>query len=185
MKAAIVAAVIAAVLGGLGLATVDPPSDLVEGGLPAVEPAAQMPDEIVAEPVAEGEQEPVAESEPDAAWDGGWESYGYEPEWVEPEPYIASGEAPDLKTMGRVYADGAEWTWYSEQALPGGGLDELNSSSRTVNDGGYVTDGEGYIAIASPDESVSVGTEVDTPWGPGRVYDYNPGDSWDVYTSWE
>lgn len=176
MKTAIVAAVIAAVLGGLGLATVDPPSNLVEGGLPAVEPAAQMPEEIVAEP--------VAESEPDAAWDGDWEPYGYEPEWVEPEPYIASGEAPDLKTMGRVYDGENEWTWYSSRVLPGNGLDELNANGRTTDDRGFVVDQDGYIAIASPDESIPIGTEVDTPWGTAKVYDYNPGDSWDVYTGW-
>ena len=184
MKTAIVAAVIAAVLGGLGLATVDPPSNLVEGGLPAVEPVVQMPEEIVAEPVAEGEQEPVYESEPDAAWDGGWESYGYEPEWVEPEPYIASGEAPDLKTMGVVSDGERTYTWYSENALPGNGLTELNENGRTVDERGFVVDADGYIAAASPWGSEPVGTVIDTPYGPAKVYDANEGDSTDLYTAW-
>ncbi len=184
MKAAIVAAVIAAVLGGLGLATVDPPSNLVEGGLPAVEPAAQMPEEIVAEPVAESEQEPVHESEPDAAWDGESESCGYEPEWAGPEPCIASGEAPDLKTMGVVSDGENEWTWYSSRVLPGNGLTELNANGRTVNEGGYVVDGEGYIAVASPYGQDPIGTVVETPYGPGKIYDSNEGGSYDLYTCW-
>lgn len=184
MKTAIVAAVIAAVLGGLGLATVDPPSNLVEGGLPAVEPAVQMPEEIVTEPVAEGEPEPVRESEPDAAWDGDWESDGYEPEWVEPEPYIASGEAPDLKTMGVVSDGENEWTWYSSRVLPGNGLTELNANGRTTDDRGFVVDQDGYIAVASPYGQDPIGTVVETPYGPGKIYDSNEGGSYDIYTNW-
>lgn len=186
MRAAAIALIVAAVAGGLGLGNFTPPAHLIEGGIPEAEPVAVMqPVEIV--PEEEAVEAPVSEPEPIWEPEAVWYDSEPEPDYSEPYTAIESAEggAPDLKTMGRVYADGAEWTWYSERALPGGGLDELNSSGRTVNDGGYVTDGDGYIAIASPDESIPVGTEVDTPWGPGRVYDYNPGDSWDVYTSWE
>lgn len=136
------------------------------------------------EPVAVEEPEP----EPEVWYEEEYyeeEVYYYEPEEVyyEPEP-VDDGSVPNLKRDGRVYADGSEWTWYSENALPGGGLTDLNENGRTVNDGGYVTDGDGYIAIASPDESVPIGTEIDTPWGPGKIYDYNDGGSYDVYTSW-
>lgn len=90
----------------------------------------------------------------------------------------------DLRYAGVVSDGDVTYTWYSERVLPGGGLHALNSNGRTLDDRGFVTDGEGYIAIASPDESIPIGTEVDTPWGTARVYDYNPGDSWDVYTGW-
>ena len=174
MKGAIIAALIVAVLGGLGLGTYDPPSNLVQGGAPDVEPVAQMPAESIPEPEAVDSYE----SEPEPF---------YAPECtaveVETGPQIAH-DAPDLRSMG-VVSDGENtFTWYSENVLPGGGLHDLNNNGRTTNDEGFVTDGDGYIAIASPDESIPIGTEVDTPWGTAKVYDYNPGDSWDVYTGW-
>ena len=194
MKAAIVAAVIAAVLGGLGLGGITPPSNLVEGGAPGgMEPVAAMPEEIVTEQKSESEDvnsvEIAVESHEIDSEDPSW---GYvEPDWetYEPEPYSVpegvewSGDV-DLRIAGVVNDGGNTYTWYSENVLPGNGLDELNANGRTVDDRGFVVDGEGYIAIASPDESVPIGTEVDTPWGPGRVYDYNDGGSYDVYTSW-
>ena len=183
MREAIIAALVVAVLGGLGLGTYDPPSNLIEGGAPDVEPVAQMPDEIVAE-------EPLAEpSEP--VWEEEYYEPEYEAEWYEPEPYVepepaytSEGETPDLYTMGVVSDGERTYTWYSSRTLPGGGLHDLNSNGRTTNDEGFVTDGDGYIAIASPDESIPIGTVIDTPWGQSKVYDYNPGDSWDVYTGW-
>ena len=172
MKGTIIAALIVAVLGGLGLGTYDPPSNLIEGGAPDVEPVAQMSDEI------------VAESEPEPSYDPEWYGPEPEPDYWEPEPYVANEGVPDLRSMG-VVSDGENtFTWYSERSLPGGGLHDLNANGRTTNDEGFVTDGDGYIAIASPDESIPIGTEVDTPWGTAKVYDYNPGDSWDVYTGW-
>ena len=184
MSGAIIAAIVAVVLGGLGLGNFDPPSSLVEGGIPAVEPMAQMqPEEIVAE------TPPEAAESPQEAW--------YEPEWYpepdysepavyeeysEPEPW--SGDAPDLRSAGVVDDGERTYTWYSERTLPGGGLTDLNANGRTVNDEGFVTDGDGYIAIASPDESLPIGTVVDTPWGQSKIYDYNPGSSWDCYVSW-
>lgn len=182
MKAALVALVIATVLGGLGLGNVIPPSNLVEGGIPEAEPVPVMqPVEIVPEDVAEEPQ--------DDAWQEESEDWGWEPEYVEPEPYIEpegvewSGDV-DLRSAGVVNDGGNTYTWYSENVLPGNGLTDLNNNGRTTNDEGFVTDGDGYIAIASPDESIPIGTEVDTPWGTAKVYDYNPGSSWDVYTGW-
>ena len=182
MREAIIAALIVAVLGGLGLGTYDPPSNLIEGGVPDIEPVPSMsPVEIVTEEPPAEPSEPVWEEEP--------VYYEPEPEWVEPEPYSEpesawSGEAPDLKSAGVVDDGERTYTWYSERTLPGGGLDDLNANGRTLDGRGFVTDGEGFIAVASPDESLPIGTEVETPWGMARVYDYNPGDSWDVYTGW-
>ena len=137
------------------------------------------------EPIAVMAPEPEPESEvyyEEAYYEE--EAYYYEPEvYYEPEP-VDDGSVPNLKRDGRVYADGSEWTWYSQNTLPGNGLTDLNSNGRTVSDEGYVVDGDGYIAIASPDESLPIGTEIDTPWGPGRIYDYNDGSSYDVYTDW-
>lgn len=180
MSKAIIAALIVAVLGGLGLGNFDPPSNLIEGGAPDVEPVAQMPDESIPEPEAvEG-----YESEPEPSYDPEWYEPEPEADYWEPEPYVANESAPDLRSMGVVESGGETYTWYSENVLPGNGLHDLNGNGRTTNDEGFVTDGDGYIAIASPDESIPIGTEVDTPWGAARVYDYNPGESWDVYTGW-
>ena len=188
MREAIIAALVVAVLGGLGLGTYDPPSNLIEGGAPDVEPVAQMPAESIPEPEAVD----AYESEPEPSYDPEWYEPEYEAEWYEPEPYsepelvyTSEGETPDLYTMGVVSDGERTYTWYSSRTLPGGGLHDLNANGRTTNDEGFVTDGEGYIAIASPDESISIGTVIDTPWGQSKVYDYNPGDSWDVYTCWE
>lgn len=183
MKAAAIALIVAAVAGGLGFAKITPPAHLIEGGIPEAEPVAAMqPVEIVPEDEAveapEIEPEPIWEPEP---------VYGYaepEPDYIEPYTAIGSAGAPDLRTMGRVYDGENEWTWYSERALPGGGLDELNANGRTVNEGGYVVDADGYIAVASPWGEDAIGTVVETPWGPGKVYDANEGGSYDVYTNW-
>lgn len=74
------------------------------------------------------------------------------------------------------------YTWYSERVLPGGGLDDLNANGRH-SEGGFVKDGDGYIAVASCD--YEKGTVIDTPFGQAKVYDTGylaPGQV-DVYTS--
>lgn len=117
-----------------------------------------------------------------------------EPVYSEPSGYYepeASGAAVDsgevdagyLRKMGRVNSDGKEFTWYSQRVLPGGGLTALNGNGRTVRDDGLVTDGDGYVSIAAPVGSgASIGDTVDTPWGEAKVYDYNEGSAWDIYT---
>ena len=85
---------------------------------------------------------------------------------------------------GVVEDNGRTYTWYSERVLPGGGLDELNANGRTVNESGYVVDGDGYIAVASPWGADGIGTVIETPFGMAKVYDACEGDSYDVYTSW-
>jgi len=184
MSKAIAALVVAAVLGGLGLGTYDPPSHLVEGGAPdGLQPAAQMPAGIVAE-------EPAVEpSEP--AWEPEEEWYDYEPAYYESEPYSEpesveawSGDAPDLRSMGVVDDGERTFTWYSQNTLPGGGLDELNNNGRHLDDRGFVVDADGYIAAASPWGSEPIGTVIDTPYGPAKIYDANEGSSTDLYTGW-
>lgn len=95
-----------------------------------------------------------------------------------------SGDGSDFELLGVIHADGRKYTWYSQNVLPGGGLDELNGSGRTVNDRGFVVDGDGYIALAAPNGE-EIGTVIDTPMGKAKVYDTNPGgDSYDIYTDW-
>lgn len=98
--------------------------------------------------------------------------------------YQQATSGADFKTQGVVDYNGQEWTWYSELILPGEGLTALNENGRTVNEAGFVVDGEGYISIATPNWEEPVGTIVDTPFGLGKVYDYCEGGSYDVYCSW-
>ena len=89
----------------------------------------------------------------------------------------------DLKSMGVIFDDGVKYTWYSQNVLPGGGLTELNSNGRTVDENGYITDGEGYISVASSD--YPIGTVLDTPFGQAKVYDTGcAAGVVDIYTDW-
>lgn len=88
--------------------------------------------------------------------------------------------AGDLQSQGVIYSDGWRWTWYSQNVLPGGGL---NIPGRHVDENGYVCDESGYICIAS--SSLSKGTVVSTPFGKeAKVYDSGcASDTLDVYTN--
>lgn len=90
--------------------------------------------------------------------------YGYH----EPE-YDYSYEETDgfyssdyLRSAGVVNDGGTKYTWYSQNVLPGGGLD---IEGRHVEDG-YVVDGNGRIVVASSD--IPYGTEIDLPFGSGK-----------------
>lgn len=84
-----------------------------------------------------------------------------------------------FKKMG-VISDGKyTYTWYSENVLPGNGLNIPGRHS----DGNYVLDENDYIVLASSD--LPKGTVLDTPFGPGKVYDVCPTSGIiDVYVSW-
>ena len=97
---------------------------------------------------------------------------------------VETVSADVFKFEGVIDYDGKTFTYYSEKVLPGDGLEELNANGRTVDDSGYVRDGEGYIAVASPWGVDEIGTIVETPFGLARVYDVCEDDSYDVYTSW-
>ena len=97
-------------------------------------------------------------------------------------PQLDGISAAEFQWMG-VVEDGEHfYTWYSERVLPGGGLTELNENGRHT-EGGFVKDGDGYIAVASCD--YEKGTVLETPFGAAKVYDtgyLQPGQV-DVYTS--
>ena len=118
-----------------------------------------------------------------------WEEEYWEPEYYEAdyyEPYWMDYDTSDgisaqeFQWLGVVEEDGVKYTWYSQNVLPGGGLDELNANGRHV-EGGYVVDGDGYIAVASSD--YEKGTVIDTPFGAAKVYDTGcASGTVDVYT---
>ena len=88
--------------------------------------------------------------------------------------------AAEFMYYGVVDDGGVHYTWYSQRVLPGGGLNELNTNGRHV-EGGYVMDGDGYIAVASSDHEI--GTVLDTPFGAAKVYDTGcASGTVDVYT---
>lgn len=109
-------------------------------------------------------------------------AYYEEYDYYEPT-YYGGGYDHEFKRMGVIETDDATYTWYSQRVLPGGGLTELNENGRTVDEDGFVRDGDGYIAVASSD--YEVGTVVDTPFGEGKVYDGGCDSGViDVYTDW-
>lgn len=79
--------------------------------------------------------------------------------------------------------DWGDWTWtyYSEQILPGEGLD---IPGRWTDSDGYVCDGDGYVCLAST--SVDRYSIVETPFGrTGKVYDSGCAYGvMDVYVNW-
>ncbi len=78
---------------------------------------------------------------------------------------------------GVVNWGGYKFTYYSQQVLPGGGL---KIPGRHVNEGGFVSDAEGFIVLAG---SAPLGTVYDTPFGyQGKIYDRGTvGNHLDVY----
>lgn len=95
-------------------------------------------------------------------------------------PSAWTSETGDLRSNG-VEGDGSYiYTWYSQNVLPGDGLD---IPGRHVGDGGYVMDGDGNVVVASSD--LAKGTVVDTPYGQAKVYDTGCASGvLDVYTNW-
>ena len=84
------------------------------------------------------------------------------------------------KSKGVNYYNGHRETWYSQKALPGGGL---KIPGRHVDNRGLVCDGDGYICVASND--YPKGTIVKTSLGTGKVYDCGcASGTIDIYTNW-
>ena len=83
----------------------------------------------------------------------------------------------DFLFRGVINWGGYKFTFYSQQVLPGGGL---NIPGRHVNAGGYVSDSDGYIVLAG---SAPMGSVFETPFGyPGKIYDRGTvGNHLDVY----
>lgn len=116
-------------------------------------------------------------------------SDGYEPSYDD-SGYINANvdgthiSGSDLQFNGVYYDEGSgySYTYYSENVLPGGGLE---IPGRHVDDEGYVCDEDGNICVASDD--LSKGTVVSVPFGNGTAVVYDSGSGYgnlDIYTSW-
>lgn len=132
--------------------------------------------EAEAEAQAQAEAEAWAQAQAEAeAWNQTEEVY-YEEPYYEPSYSCSPSE---LRVMGVIYSGGWRYTWYSENVLPGGGL---NIPGRW-SDGDFVRDGDGYLCVASSD--LAWGTVIDTPWGAAKVYDSGcDSGTIDMYVSW-
>lgn len=124
--------------------------------------------EVIDEPIETYLEEPVEV----------YEAYSEEP--VE-EIYYGDYSPYDLQSMGVINWGGYRYTYYSENVLPGYGL---QIEGRHTDEYGFVCDEDGYICVAS--SSLPWGTVVDTPFGrAGKVYD--SGCAWDtidIYVNW-
>lgn len=124
---------------------------------------------------------PIVEEETEEEqWSMYWQESWEQQYWMD---YDTSDgvSADEFRWLGVVEQDGTRYTWYSQNVLPGGGLDELNANGRHV-EGGYVVDGDGYIAVASSD--YEKGTVIETPFGTAKVYDTGcASGTVDVYTN--
>lgn len=123
---------------------------------------------------------PVVEEETEEEqWSTYWQESWEQPYWMD---YDTSDgiSADEFRWLGVVEQDGTRYTWYSQNVLPGGGLDELNENGRHV-EGGFVVDSDGYIAVASSD--YEKGAVIETPFGTAKVYDTGcASGTIDVYT---
>ena len=96
--------------------------------------------------------------------------------------YNSGGSSGSFKQMGVVYDDNYRYTWYSQNVLPGGGL---NIPGRHVNSENFVCDENGYIVVAADPDTLKYGAVIETPFGTAKVYDTGcaPG-TVDVYTNY-
>ena len=84
--------------------------------------------------------------------------------------------------VGVVYYNDHKETYYSQQVLPGGGL---NIPGRYVAEDGTVRDEEGYICVAADPSYLGYGSTVETSLGTGKVYDSGCDyGTIDIYTNW-
>lgn len=102
-----------------------------------------------------------------------------QPQWQEPN-YEGYTDSYGFKNQGVVYWNDTRYTWYSQNVLPGGGLD---IPGRHVGGDDLIYDGDGYIVVASSDHAY--GTTVETPFGQGKVYDTGcDSGTIDIYTNY-
>lgn len=83
---------------------------------------------------------------------------------------------------GEVQYNGHRETYYSQQVLPGEGL---NIPGRHVAEDGTVRDGDGYICVAANEAYLPYGSIVETSLGKAKVYDSGCDyGTIDIYTNW-
>ena len=89
----------------------------------------------------------------------------------------------EFQNLGIVNYNNECFTYYSEEVLPGEGLD---IPGRYTDYDGYVCDEEGYVVLATPDEYEHPRqSTIELPTGRiGKFYDFCPEGSIDVYVNW-
>lgn len=104
-----------------------------------------------------------------------------EPVYTESPAYTEAPSADPLTpSKGVVYYNGHRETYYSQNVLPGTGLD---IPGRHVAEDGTVRDADNYICVASSD--LSKGSVVETSLGTAKVYDSGcASGTVDIYTNW-
>ena len=92
------------------------------------------------------------------------------------------GVSGSFKQMGVISDSNYTYTWYSQNVLPGGGL---NIPGRHVNSENFVCDENGYIVVAADPSTLAYGSVIETPFGTAKVYDTGcaPGIV-DIYTNY-
>ena len=90
--------------------------------------------------------------------------------------YTASGSG-DFKNQGVVYSNGTRYTYYSSNVAY-----HYRTPEWTAGTDGMYRDSDGYIVVASSDQSQ--GSVVSTPFGAGKVYDSGcASGTIDIYTN--
>lgn len=146
----------------------------VETEVAVDEPIVEVVEEPVIEEISEEIWEEETEIETPAAASDGFVDANVDGAWIAGSDFMVQG----------VHYDGSgySYTYYSENVLPGGGL---NIPGRHVGDEGYVMDGNGNLCLASDD--LPYGTVVNVPFGTGTAVVYDCGSGYgnlDVYVSW-
>lgn len=98
------------------------------------------------------------------------------------EQYYSNSSEALNSYNGEVQYNGHRETYYSQQVLPGEGL---NIPGRHVAEDGTVRDGDGYICVAANEAYLPYGSIVETSLGKAKVYDSGCDyGTIDIYTNW-
>lgn len=144
------------------------PSEMLVEQKAKVSQAARLSEQIREEVAEEDEEEEDWEDEDwEEDWDEEEEEYSDNSDRNLSYDYDEWYSADELRFLGVIYAGDFRWTWYSQNVLPGGGL---QIPGRHVDENGYICDENDRICLASSD--LEWGTIVTTPFGKeGCIYD--------------
>ena len=145
------------------------PSEMIVEQKAKVTQAARLSEQI-REEAAEDEDDCDEEEEDEEEVEDDWDEEEVErpdSDWDTSHQYDEWYSADELRFLGVIYAGDFRWTWYSQNVLPGGGL---QIPGRHVDENGFICDENDRICLASSD--LEWGTIVTTPFGKeGCIYD--------------
>lgn len=103
-------------------------------------------------------------------------NYNYEREYIQ-KSWEENGDGLTA-SKGVNYHNGRKETYYSSNVLY-----HYRTPEWTVDEYGVYRDSDGYVVVAASD--LDQGSEVDTSFGKGKVYDSGCADgTTDIYTNW-